>query len=381
MGLVVRRYQESDREIYAQVHGDVYRNGEPIKPEEAIEKEGDMLAFVAELDGEVVGGYRQLEATWSWNGTGLWGAGIAGVAVSPAARNRGVGVALIQDSIRQMKEEGRILAALYPFRSNFYQKFGYENCGCKLKITCPQHRLPKVDSVESRRLTLANIDELEACHQRHAARYNGIWKRTRMQWEEDLASPRRVYGVGQPVRGYLFFDKDPGFWVTGTMSEVVWESAGAYRGLLGLMASVAINKTALCWFEPSDSPFVASYLEQGITVEMERPVMYRLLDVCAGLSRLRTARRIAFTIEVDDAGLPENSGVFQVECGVDGCEIKMGGTPDLRLDIRRLTQAFMGEPSLAQLIEQGYVQVLSPAGAAAAIDAMPRRTVYCIDQF
>lgn len=341
-----------------------------------------MIAFVAEVDGQVVGGYRQLEATFSWNGDGLWGAGIAGVAVSPAARHRGVGRALMEDSVRQMKEEGRVLAALYPFRSSFYQAFGYENCGCKLKITCPQHRLPTGDStLETRRLTFADVAELEACHVRHAARYNGIWLRTRLQWEEELASPRRVYGVGEPVKGYLFFDKDAGFWVPGNLGELVWDSAEAYQALLGLMRSVAINKSALSWNEPSDSPFVASYVEQGVTVEMERPVMYRLLDAQAGLSRLRSRRPLSFSLEVHDESLPENSGVLRVECGPEGCEVSRGGSVDLRLDIRRLTQAFMGEPSLSQLLDQGKVDVLNPTGADAAIEALPHRTVYCIDQF
>ncbi|MBV6459210.1 MAG: hypothetical protein HONBIEJF_02354 [Fimbriimonadaceae bacterium] len=382
MGIVVRRYREDDRETYAQVHGDVYRDGTPLRPDEAIEKEGDMLAFVAECDGEVVGGYRQLEATFSWNGQGLWGAGIAGVAVSPAARRQGVGAALMEDSVRQMKDEGRVLAALYPFRSSFYQRFGYENCGCKLKITCPQHRMPRGDeSFDSRRLTIADVEELDACHKRHAARYNGIWLRTHIQWAEELASPRRIFGIGKPVKGYLFFDKDAGFWVPGNLGELVWDSAEAYEGLLGLMRSVAINKSALSWNEPSDSPFVASYLEQGVAVEVERPVMYRLLDVVAGLSRLRTDRQLSFCFQVHDHNLPENSGEWRVESGPDRCEVTRGGSPDFRLDIRRLTQAFMGEPALDQLLGQGAVEVLNPPGARSAVEALPHRPVYCIDQF
>jgi hypothetical protein len=52
-------------------------------------------------------------------------AGIASVATHPAARRRGLVRALLERLMRQMRDEGCTLTALYPFRPSFYAKYGY----------------------------------------------------------------------------------------------------------------------------------------------------------------------------------------------------------------------------------------------------------------
>jgi hypothetical protein len=52
-------------------------------------------------------------------------AGIASVASDPSARRRGLVRALLDRLLRQMRDDGHPLSALYPFRPSFYQRFGY----------------------------------------------------------------------------------------------------------------------------------------------------------------------------------------------------------------------------------------------------------------
>lgn len=52
-------------------------------------------------------------------------AGIAGVASHPAARRRGLVRMLLQRLLRQMRDEGHPVSALYPFRPSFYGRFGF----------------------------------------------------------------------------------------------------------------------------------------------------------------------------------------------------------------------------------------------------------------
>jgi predicted acetyltransferase len=52
-------------------------------------------------------------------------AGIAGVATHPLARRQGHIRTLLTRLLGEMRDEGHPVSALYPFRSSFYQRFGY----------------------------------------------------------------------------------------------------------------------------------------------------------------------------------------------------------------------------------------------------------------
>lgn len=52
-------------------------------------------------------------------------AGVASVASHPSARRRGLVRELMRRLLRQMREQGCAVSALYPFRPSFYARFGY----------------------------------------------------------------------------------------------------------------------------------------------------------------------------------------------------------------------------------------------------------------
>jgi predicted N-acetyltransferase YhbS len=59
-------------------------------------------------------------------------AGVASVASHPSARRRGLVRGLLERLLRQMREEGSAVSALYPFRPSFYARFGF--------VGIPRHR-------------------------------------------------------------------------------------------------------------------------------------------------------------------------------------------------------------------------------------------------
>lgn len=59
-------------------------------------------------------------------------AGFADVSTHPKARRKGYVRAMFRYAYEQLKNEGRILSALYPFRESFYERLGY--------VTFPQSR-------------------------------------------------------------------------------------------------------------------------------------------------------------------------------------------------------------------------------------------------
>jgi len=59
-------------------------------------------------------------------------AGVASVASHPSARRRGLVRGLLERLLRQARDEGSTVSALYPFRPSFYARFGF--------VGIPQHR-------------------------------------------------------------------------------------------------------------------------------------------------------------------------------------------------------------------------------------------------
>jgi predicted N-acetyltransferase YhbS len=83
------------------------------------------LSLVAEEGGEALAGVAALPMRQNLRGLVHPMAGIASVASHPSARRRGLVRALMDRLLRQMRDEGHPLSALYPFRPSFYQQFGY----------------------------------------------------------------------------------------------------------------------------------------------------------------------------------------------------------------------------------------------------------------
>ncbi|GAA2605748.1 GNAT family N-acetyltransferase [Paractinoplanes durhamensis] len=88
--------------------------------------------LIAEEDGKTLAGVAALRMRENVRGTVYDMAGVASVATHPAARRRGLVRELLQRLLRQVREEGCAVSALYPFRPSFYAKFGF--------VGIPRHR-------------------------------------------------------------------------------------------------------------------------------------------------------------------------------------------------------------------------------------------------
>jgi predicted acetyltransferase len=210
--------------------------------------------------------------------------------------------------------------------------------------------------------------------------------RTPEQWQRVLGENRQltVYAVGEPVEAYAVVSHVSGFWTTDHISEIAWSTRQGYESLLAVLGGLAINKTALSWFEPSDGPFYTDYLDQGVTVTVERPIMFRVNDVPAALRGLKPepAESGEFVIKIVDHLIPGNQGPWHVRFREGAVEVEgTGASADVCIDIRHFAQAFLGEPSLNQLADAGHVEVSSGIGLAAAQRLMPAQPVYCMDFF
>jgi predicted acetyltransferase len=380
--IVVRPVQAEDLDGYFDVRSLTYNNGDPVPEDRRHFK--NSRGYAALLDGEVTGVFNILDLTCTRGPATLACGGVAGVAVYPHRRKSGVGSAMMTWLVRHLREEGVPMANLYAFRETFYRRFGYEVAGKRLKIVCPSGRIPKTShGLPIRRLTPDDWQLIDPCYSAFAHARSGLSLRTEKLWQRVLAEnrPLTVYAAGDPVEAYAVVSHNWSFWSTDHLSDVAWSTEEGYRALFEVFSGLSINKTALTWFEPSDSPFYAQYLDQGIEAAVDRPVMYRVCDVPAALRTLRPEESGEFTVRVRDDVIPENEGPWRVafrpgEVVVEKCE-----DADIALDIRPFAQAFLGEPSLRDLARIGRVSVTHPDALRAAERLLPALPVTCADFF
>lgn len=386
MSVLVRPYQPQDRIGFGHVRSMVYRNGAPVSPDENLIPI-DCMGFVAEIDGRIVGAFTGIDM-WSTHHHRLVRTmGIASVGVLQEARSQGVGKALMAESMRSLKESNFVLASLYPFRGSFYRKFGYEYCGLRRRITCPAADFPSVEpALPIRALKPHELDLVRPCYEAFAERYNGMNLRNEQQWVRQMGgeTPFSLFTFGDPIEGYVAVRLQSTFWEDQPIREFVWTSSRAYATGLSFVKTLLVNKTSATWDEPGDGLFAARHFERGISVGIENPIMYRVIDVPSSLRGLRCEHGEGeFVLEVADTQLPENAGPWRVRFNSDGTTVEAveASQTGIRLGIGAYTQAWMGEPGWEGVRFTDDLEVLAPAHLDAARKLMPFRRGLCLDYF
>ncbi len=378
----VRPVQEADLDGYYNVRSVTYNDGDPIPPEQRVFKHS--RGFVAEHEGEIKGAFNILDLTCTRGDALLKCGGVAGVAVLPHERRSGVGKAMMEYWVRQARAEGIHLASLYGFSETYYRQFGYEVCGKRVKITCPGPKLPVLKHrLPLRLLSPEDWQQIDPCYQAFAHARSGLSMRNENQWMRIVSEnrPLKMYVAGDPVEAYAVVSHKVDFWTTDHISEVGWSTAEGYAGLMDILRGLAVNKAGLTWFEPSDSPFLAAYLDTKVEAAIERPIMFRVCDVPEALRALKPEKFGQFSIRVRDELVPENEGPWRVAYLGNRMNVQPSEHADLEMDVTHFAQAFLGDPSFTDLLRNGFVKVNNANALVPASRLFAPLPVYCPEFF
>jgi len=383
MSLVVRAYTDADREGFAHVKSKVYRDGVPIGPEEDLMRP-DTFGTVAELDGKIVAVELEIDMTCTLRGSALRCMGVAGVGVLPEKRRTGVGMEMLIKALPIYKERGAAFASLMPFRAHYYRKAGYATAGTRLSMRSPTNRLPILDSnLELWELPRDDYSAIVPCYEGFARKYSGMNIRREEQWRWQLGGDNRfaIYAAGNPPQAFISTRLKTDFWTEQEVRDLAWTSIDGYRAILGMLKGLCINKTGAKWWEPSDSPMLWRYEDQGMEAKFDGPMMYRAIDVPAILESMPCGEDLEFSFSVIDPHLPENNGPWKVRASEGRVAVEKGSESDFEIGIQPFTQAAMGEPSLSTVIRQGEVAVKSQKGLDAALRFFKPHPTFCLDFF
>lgn len=382
MAIEVRKSDAANIEDLGKVWSITYRSGQPYVVDETRSHLSEN--YVAYQDGVVAGAYGVSPMTATRGAAEFKCAGVLAVAVLPHIRNSGVGSEMMGHLIRDYYEKGYELASLYAFRESWYRRFGYEVVGCKYKIRVEAAKFPRVSGeLPIEMFGIEGLPKIEACYNEFAHRRSGLNLRHNGQWERQFPreSNRTIYAAGDPVEAYAIVQHKADFWVEQEIVEFAWTTRRGYESILSVIRAIAKNKSSVTWIEPSDSPYRSYFWDNGASLEISNPVMYRAINVKKALEGLKPTASGHFTIQVLDEIIEANNQPYRVEFSPSGVSVTPTDSANLVMGDCQFVQALLGEPSLATLAGNGFIDVLDPSDLAAANLLLPPSPTLCIEGF
>jgi predicted acetyltransferase len=205
--------------------------------------------WVAEESGRLVGACQLLWMRQWIAGAALKVMGLAGVAISPTHRRRGLAQRMLTAGFEHARERGDCASALFPFRASFYEDLGYGLAGEAHQYQLPPALLPD-DKVERMKVRLVDTpDDFAAMKAVYAeaARLlqTGQLDRTDRSWrgswgEEEQAAVVYWNDDGVP-EGYCIVRYRADLPLDRRYLEVeerAWLSISAQRGIYGWLSTL-----------------------------------------------------------------------------------------------------------------------------------------------
>ena len=356
-----------------------------VRPE-SVSLNGSLCAFD---DGRVVAISRALAFQQWWGGARVPCAGVAGVAVLPEYRGRGIAGQLMRQLLEKRRAQGDALSVLYPANAPLYRQLGYEFAGLHPEFALPVKDLPgyRGPADGAREMRDSEMPEVMACFSTFASRHNGPVESTdRERWREHILAHKdegthqrtMVVPGDAGVEGYASYFL--GNWETGGYplfcKHLVAVTPRAFAVLLGHFRRFENSAASLTWRgSPSTTPVGLAAGATGFSIVPKlRRWMLRVVDVRRALeSRGYGDQSGEVVLEIDDPLFAENSGTWllRVELGRGKAE-KLDRRPGRPLSIGIFSALYAGLATPWDLVLLGAMPAEGPqAGAMSKLFAGP----------
>lgn len=353
---------------------------------------------------------KQYEIVWGWledeklaaklhiipleaviHGKDIKTGGISSVATWPEYRRKGIVRKLIAHALKEMKEEGQLIAYLHPFHIPFYRQFGWELTFNEMVYTIPIEKLPKRISTDGyvQRMNKGEEFIVKEVYQQYTGQYTGMLKRDDHWWEYKIFATSFLTAIsyapdGKPD-GYIRYKVEKN---KVDIDEWVTVTPGSKKRLLQFIANHDSMAKEVQMVAPDDDLLLLFMGDQRFKQVQEPYFMTRIVDVEAFLAVYPFANREklegTYTIEVNDPFFSENTGVYQLDFR-EGKHVakKKGdleGTPTVSVTVQQLAQILLGNTSIEKLYQQGLLSG-DKAGIASLAQFIPETHPYLPDFF
>ncbi|NTW02850.1 MAG: GNAT family N-acetyltransferase [Oscillochloris sp.] len=334
-------------------------------------------------DGELLGGMRYHNFTMLYHGTPVPVGGVAMVAVDLLHKKEHIARDMIRSYLRHYRTAGTPIAALYPFRPDFYRQmgFGYGTRLCHYRVR--PDSFPRGERSHLQHLEQEDLPALLACYSRYARKTHGLFLR------ESALAMRHLFSGGGRVLAYVNADEIQGYMAYGfnrgtnflindiAVRELVYEHPAALAEMMAFLhtqsdqiANVILDiqddQIHQVLHDPrngSGTLFPSVYHEtnaQGLGI------MYRAIDIACLFTTLESHnfgdQSLILAIELRDSFLPENEGETVVHFRHGRAKLAPDAQPDVRLKIsvEYFSSLIIGSTGFEPLQRYGLAEIDDP---------------------
>jgi predicted acetyltransferase len=340
-----------------------------------MERIGHENLRVVTVDGAIRGGLGFYRFGQHWGGARVAMIGLAGVGVAPEARGGGLAKAFLVHTLREAREEGIPLAALYASSVAVYRSVGFEQAGAALKYAAPIASLPRGDhSLACEPFAPSDTRAVRHLYEARAKRWNGHLDRNEAIWTR-IATPyqgvARAYRFGSAAapEGYVIYSHVPSedlhFGIQ--LRDLVLATPAAARRCMALISDLRSLAREVRWLGCASDPLLSLLPEQTARVTEQGRWMLRILDPERALAARGYAADGEVHFDVKDALFGEVGIRIAVRGGRAEVAREAPGRANVALDARALAAMYTGFAHPATLAAMGMLE-----GDAREADALAR---------
>jgi predicted acetyltransferase len=331
-----------------------------------------------------------------WSGRRVKAADVAGVAVAPEARRRGVARTLLSAMLRVARDRGAAVSALFPTVVAPYRACGWEVCGAMRTVELATALLPRhrpAPELSVRPGGPADLPAVHALYEQVARDRNGLLTRDGPRFDppQDGSLPNDADGLtlveaDGRLLGYAAWQRGSGFNPDSvlTVPDVLAVTPEAARELLGVLASwrsvTPILRLRLLGFDA----ITAQLPLEGVREHKHQVWMHRPVDVVRAVEDRGWPSHVRGVVDfaLDDPTAPWNTGFWRLEVADGAAHLyRLSDEPDRRLSVRGFALLYTGAAQASALVEAGLLQCRAGATPAALDLLNPGPPAQLLDYF
>ncbi|WP_229783393.1 GNAT family N-acetyltransferase [Pilimelia anulata] len=326
-------------------------------------------------DGTLVGRAIDLHDTQWWGGRTLAAADVAGVAVAPEWRGRGVARALLAALLAGARERGAAVSALFPTVVEPYAAAGWAVCGTRREYALPAAALPRYrpePGLTLRAGTDADVPATADLYGRLVAHRTGLLARAGGRFGDPPATAGTdgltlVERDGE-LCAYAYWDRGRGYAADATLTveDPVAADPAAARALLGALAGWR-SVTPTLRIAPLAYDALGPLLPwPAMREHAAQPWMHRPVDAARAVAARGWPPHAggAVTFTLADPLCPWNDGHWRLTVADGRGTLEPAAGADLRLTPGGFAQLYCGVTTGRSLVAAGSAAAAGGADPA-----------------
>jgi predicted acetyltransferase len=300
--------------------------------------------------------------------------GVAGVAVAPEARGRGLAQLVLGRLLEEARARGAVISTLFRTAPALYRRLGFEHVGALSWVSTPTLALAGLrvpEKMTLRSASKADIPTVQELYRDVARAGNGLLERSGPLFVTDPAEVLEAVdgitlavGPDGEIEGYCNWDRGTGW---GDASRLtVWDVlAGTGRGTRALLAAIGtwssvLPTVALRLPDPDPARWLLPIGD--LVVERQSAWMLKVLDAAGAVAARSWPSHLDGIVELTlldgtapAAAAPAADGRCRLVLGGGEARLEAGGSGRTQLDVRGLSVLYAGAGSSALLRRAGLL--------------------------